>query len=483
MNEARVEPTKLAKRLVKLRDALGVGLIERETPVRLALLAALSGEHLLLIGPPGTAKSELARRLRGAFSGATYFERLLTKFSVPEELFGPLSIKALGEDRYHRQTMGYLPQASVAFLDEIFKANSAILNALLTLLNERVFDNGVEREPSRLIAVIGASNELPEQHEQLDALYDRFLFRCSVPLLSAEGFPRLLDLREESVPEPNESLRLSMETIAEVQREAAQIELTAEVADLLASLRHFLQQQKIEVSDRRWRKIKKVLQVSAFTNGRSKVSRWDCWLLQHCTWSRPEERETVQKWYEERMGTASQMDFSDLLRLTAQLESQLAQEHAQQEQARNEKGQPLYAVPGEDKTSTSSTGTRAVRRNYEDVKEKYDIPPLMQPKQYSIGHIQKRVQDVEALEEELATFLAEVDAHLASITKQVDEHLWISPGFAEPARRVLQQTRNDAAALSIRLTKLREGFEKLPRSKEDIDVSASLSSRRARKSE
>jgi len=125
---------------------LSKGLLERETEVRLLLLAALCGEHLLLLGPPGTAKSELARRLSG-MCGCDYFERLLTRFSVPEELFGPLSMKGLENDQYIRQTDGYLPTAEVAFVDEIFKANSPILNALLTLLNERLFDNGNQRLP------------------------------------------------------------------------------------------------------------------------------------------------------------------------------------------------------------------------------------------------------------------------------------------------------------------------------------------------
>ncbi len=121
--------------------------------MRLLLLAALAREHVLYIGPPGTAKSELSRRLSKLYQGA-YFERLLTRFSVPEELFGPLSMRALEEDKYVRQTEGYLPEASVAFVDEIFKANSAILNTLLTLLNERLFDNGSTRVPVPLVCMV-----------------------------------------------------------------------------------------------------------------------------------------------------------------------------------------------------------------------------------------------------------------------------------------------------------------------------------------
>ncbi|HEY6107220.1 MAG TPA: AAA family ATPase, partial [Anaeromyxobacteraceae bacterium] len=126
-------------RLAAVLSTLESGLLERRSAVRLTLLAALAGEHTLLVGPPGTAKSQLARRLHLAFSDGTYFERLLTRYTVPEELFGPLSISALEDDRYERQTAGFLPQASIAFIDEVFKANSAILNALLTLLNEREF--------------------------------------------------------------------------------------------------------------------------------------------------------------------------------------------------------------------------------------------------------------------------------------------------------------------------------------------------------
>ncbi len=214
------EPT-LTTKLRALRDALLTNLVERDVPIRLALLAAVAGEHLLLVGPPGTAKSLVARRLGQAFVGTTYFERLLTRFTVPEELFGPLSIKALEQDRYVRQTAGYLPTASVAFIDEIFKANSAILNALLTLLNEREFDNGTKREKVPLIAVIAASNELPEGAE-LDALYDRFLLRLHVGPVSEAGFDALLGLSSGECDVPPE-LRLDATKLAALRQQAANV--------------------------------------------------------------------------------------------------------------------------------------------------------------------------------------------------------------------------------------------------------------------
>ncbi len=159
----------------------------REEIALTALLALLAQENLLLVGPLGTGKSMIARRISQILApqpgSADYFEYLLTKFSTPEELFGPLSIQALKQDRFERQTAGYLPSVKVAFLDEIFKASSSILNSLLTLLNERKFHNGSRSEATPLQAIVAASNELPKGQPELAALYDRFLLRRFVKTL------------------------------------------------------------------------------------------------------------------------------------------------------------------------------------------------------------------------------------------------------------------------------------------------------------
>ena len=287
---------------VKVRatcELLERGLLERETEVRLLVLAALCGEHLLLLGPPGTAKSELARRLSKVCRGR-YFERLLTRFSVPEELFGPLSMKGLEDDRYERQIEGYLPTAEVAFVDEIFKANSAILNALLTLLNERLFDNGTERLRAPLLCLVGASNELPES-EELDALYDRFMIRKEVRQVSGHGLRDLARLAAGGATHREfeaDSPPLALEDFAACRdRAVAAVEVPDRVLDLLVALREHLQDKcepPVYVSDRRFTKCVTILQVAAYANGQAYIDVYDCLLLQHLLGQRPGDDEKVR---------------------------------------------------------------------------------------------------------------------------------------------------------------------------------------------
>jgi MoxR-like ATPase len=158
------------KQINQLRADLMAQFPERKDVIDGSLAAVLAGEHVLLIGPPGTAKSALVRCIAQLFGGS-YFERLLTKFSTPEELFGPISLKALEQDRFVRVTAGKLPEAEFAFIDEIFKSNSAVLNALLSIINERVFHNDGAPVRCPLVSLFAASNELPEGKE-LEALFD-----------------------------------------------------------------------------------------------------------------------------------------------------------------------------------------------------------------------------------------------------------------------------------------------------------------------
>lgn len=278
--------------------------------MRLMLLAAVAGEHVLLIGPPGTAKSLLARRLRLAFRDAVYFERLLTQFSVPEDLFGPYMLTKLNEDRFVRRTVGYLPTADVAFLDEIFKANPAILNALLSILQERIFHNDSdEPEPHvPLKCLVGASNELPPPGE-LSALYDRFLVRCEAHYV--DNFSALLLSGTEESPTLPQELSFTVEELAEISRQAAGVEIPPRVIELLSAFRTFAEGKKVPVSDRRWLKIRKLLRIAAFTQGRLRVAPVDCLLILPCVVplsvdgsSNPTLRE-ITSWLESRLFEAT----------------------------------------------------------------------------------------------------------------------------------------------------------------------------------
>lgn len=466
--DGQLGTTVLKPRLQRIRDALAEGLIERDIPVRLAFLAALAGEHQLLIGPPGTAKSELARRLRLAFTGQTYFERLLTRFSVPEELFGPLSIKALEEDKYQRQTDGYLPTASVAFLDEIFKANSAILNALLTLLNEREFDNGTHRVKTPLVSVVGASNELP-QEEELLALYDRFLVRFHVGPVTDEGFGKLLDLRGQAKPSIPEADRLTPQDIEHIHAAALKVTVPAEVGSLLKAMRRFCQDQKIPVSDRRWRKALFLLQVAAYTDGRSRVSVWDCWLLQHCLWHKPEEQATLAKWYEERAGAASPREPERFNKIAGAWEARLKDDNGKVVQKADEQGRPLYKSPsGTEVVSKTSTRKKQSHYNYNE-EETVQNDPIMVTMSYARPHIAGRVGGVDAAIKEVNQFVFWSNQQIKQLDQDIRGHVWLDPAFAVPAVRNLQEHIKRSTDVLARLDKAKQGFQQLP-VENDLDL-------------
>lgn len=274
--------------------------LEREELIRLALLGVMSGENLLLVGPPGTAKSQFARALSDLFGGAGWFEYLLTRFTTPDEVFGPVSLQELKKDRYVRQTEGYLPTAHFAFLDEIFKSGSSILNALLSLLNERIFYNGREKTSSPLLSLIAASNEIPEDDEGLSALYDRFLIRYEVgPLQHMSSYERMFLLPAEPLP-----AILSADDVRNIHKAASAVALPAPVIVFLFELKRAAEQHHLRVSDRRWRKIGGVWRTSAALNGRRTVTMWDTAFTPHMLWDVPETLPSVREWFGELFDAA-----------------------------------------------------------------------------------------------------------------------------------------------------------------------------------
>jgi MoxR-like ATPase len=288
---SRPDPEAVRAKFAAVRAELAAALIERDQEVDLVLTALIGREHVLLVGPPGCAKSLLLDAVM-RWVGGTTFTCLLTRFTAPEELFGPVSVAGLKDDKFRRITTGKLPEADGCFLDEIFKGSSAILNTLLRLLNERVFDPGdgvPVKCPLRLC--VAASNEWPGQQEngaELQAVFDRFLLRKSVrPIASAAGRHRLLWANDHT---PCLTSSITPAEIDLAHAGAMAMAWAAEAKEAFEAILRELAAQGIRPGDRRQFKAVGACRACAYLCGADRVEPEHLEVAAHCLWDTPEEQ-------------------------------------------------------------------------------------------------------------------------------------------------------------------------------------------------
>lgn len=275
--------------IVDIRAAMNKSFAERNDVVDGLLVALLAKEMIFLLGPPGTAKSAVSDALCKALGG-NYFNWLISKVTTPDELFGSVSIEGLKQNRYERVTTNKLPEAHIAFLDEIFKGSSAILNTLLPIINERKFFNGSSPTKIPLQVLIGASNEIPSS-EELGALFDRFALRYEVDRIQSED--AMADLFRNGLQVSIPSMTLEQLEVEQVA--AMKLTMSEDVIALLIILRKAINDAGFQVSDRKWMQSVKILKAYAYLNGRTEVDAVDFEILANVLWNEPGKKKEVAR--------------------------------------------------------------------------------------------------------------------------------------------------------------------------------------------
>jgi MoxR-like ATPase len=279
--------TALAGLLLTIRTWLCAAFLEREQAIDAMLTAAVAGEHVLMVGLPGTGKSAIAKAFAEIIGGRS-FEHLFGKFTTPEDFVGPFSIAGLNADKYVRVIDGGLADSEVAFLDEIFKSNTAALNFLLPILNERVLHQGGKAMPVPLRVAVAASNELPND-EALGALWDRIMLRLFVEPCSSDKSREAITFNEVPDPGPMPTLPMAMLDV-----DLRDVAFPAPVRAVFGMIRHELEaKDRIIYGDRRWKKAARLVRAYALVCGDTVVDSRHLAILTHVLWDKPEQRERV----------------------------------------------------------------------------------------------------------------------------------------------------------------------------------------------
>ena len=278
--------------LLAIESELRTRYIDRDDEIHGLLLAALSGQHIELLGPPGTAKSMLAREFC-EYVNARFFSRLMTQYTTPDEVIGPVDIRAYKELGVARRILtGKVADCEVAFLDEVYKAGPAILTCLLTIMQERMYENDGQPTKCPLLFLIGASNELPDENEGLQALRDRFLLRYNPGwIVDPESFAKLIRLKH--------GIKLvasvTSDELQADQAEAKALELNDEAADSLNLLWATLKEQGIQCSPRRWRMLQTVMAAESWLMGEVEIVAESTIVGCHILWEKPEQIRVVHQ--------------------------------------------------------------------------------------------------------------------------------------------------------------------------------------------
>jgi len=268
-------------KMSRIKEWLESVLISREDEIRGFLVALLAREHMLMVGPPGTAKSLLALAGCLCIKDAKFFQQLMTKYSTPEEVNGPISLKGLEHDKYERKIENKLPDATIAFLDEVYKANSAILNSLLRQMNERKFENGTNILDTPLQTMVAASNEFPEG-EELGAMFDRFALKYVVHYIGDDDFLTLLQMSDV---DPSSGPKISLMELERCQKDVEnKVSISNDVFQKVKDIRINLMQKGIVASDRKWRQAIKLIKANAYLNGNHAVQVSDLMILKDALW-------------------------------------------------------------------------------------------------------------------------------------------------------------------------------------------------------